>query len=286
MRRTPLDLTALLLLLAVAATAGCSSGTSATKGTEADKPAAEAEAEEPAETGPSADELFSRGNEHLDAERWEEAISSYQKALDRDSGRWDVLLNLAIAQSSAGHFEEAVDRIADCLNGGGEGRPEVYYNLGNIYQRRGLYQQAIKAYRTSLAHADEPDVDTLVNIGAALTILDRRRQAEATYKKAQKLAPRDPRIQHGFALLLYHGGKFDESLDAFEQLHRMAPDYARAWYDESNVHIKREDFKSAIEALEKYLAIAPEGTYADKARELIKVYRKELNNPTPRDGVQ
>jgi tetratricopeptide (TPR) repeat protein len=275
-------LTAILLIVTVAA--GCSSGSSQKRGAEADE--ATAKAEEPTETGPSADELFRRGNEHLEGERWKEAIASYQKALDRDSGRWKVLLNLAIAQSSAGHFEEAVDSIADCLNRGGEGRPEVYYNLGNIYQRRGLYQQAIKAYRTSLAHADEPDVDTLVNIGSALTILDRRRQAEATYKKAQKLAPRDPRIQHGFALLLYHGGKFNESLDAFDQLQRMAPDYARAWYDESNVHMKRDDFKSAIDALETYLEIAPEGTYADKARELIKVYRKELNNPTPRDGVQ
>ncbi|MFB6350903.1 MAG: tetratricopeptide repeat protein, partial [Bradymonadaceae bacterium] len=157
----------------------------------------------------------------------------------------------------------------------------VYYNLGNIYQKRGMYDQAIKAYRTSLSYRDDIDVDTLVNIGGALTILGKRDAARTAYERARKKAPRDPRVPHGLAILLHLDGEYQAALDTYGQLHSMAPDYARAYYDKARPLLELDRTRDAIGALEQYLELAPDGDYAQKARERIKTYEEQLENRDP-----
>ena len=227
--------------------------------------------------GRSAQELFVEGNDHLDPGQWEKAISAYREAAELDSGRWDVYLNLAIAYSKTNQFNEAIGAAEQALAHGGEERPEVYYNLGNIYQKRGLYHQAIRTYRAALAHGDERDVDTLINIATCLTIIGEKHDARQTYQRAQAKAPRDPRIQHGFAVLLSHEGKYRQAVDAYQKLHSMAPDYAPGYFDEAGPHANAGNYRKAIEALEKYLQVAPDGEYADTAEARIELYRNKAD---------
>lgn len=270
----------LVLLLSLLLAPACKSGSSQKKGSSTKKATSEKpDSEEDA--GPSAQELFAAGNKHLDERDWEAAVDAYRSALEKNAERWDVHLNLAIALSEMGKFNEALDAIEGSLAKGGDEQPEVYFNLGNIYQERGLYRQAVKAYRTSLAHREETDLDTLVNIAAALTILGEKSKAKSTYEKAQKLAPQDPRIQHGFAVLLHLEGEHKKSIDAYQQLHSMAPDYAAGYFDEASPHVEIEDFRGAIDALQRYLEVAPDGPYAQKAKKLIDIYREQAESSSP-----
>src|SRR5699024_5167538 len=118
-----------------------------------------------------------------------------------DSTRWDIYMNKAIALSAKQELAEAVSAIEHALANGGDAEPEVYFNLGNIYQNRGLYSQSIKAYRTSLSLRDEPHIDTIVNIAAALLFMRETDQAEAAYQYLKTLAPDDPRVYLGFGLV-------------------------------------------------------------------------------------
>lgn len=263
---------AFTLVSAAAASSNCKSSNSPKTGS------ASAEAAESEESGPSAQERFVRGNEHLDAGEFEDAIQSYESAVEQDPKRWDAWLNLAIAHSKSNQFTEAIDAIEQCLANGGAERPEVYFNLGNIYQKRGLYRQALKAYRTSRAYAEQPDVDTLVNMGATLAIMNRPEDAHEMYEKAQKLAPQDPRVQHGIAVALHLKGKHRESIQAYDQLLSMDPDYTRAHYDKAQSYVHLEEFRNAIDTLETYLEKAPDGRFASDASDKLKLYRKKLEN--------
>lgn len=265
-------------LALTAATVGCSSSNTQRaddSSTEARSSSSSTDASE-GDDGPSAQRLFERGNDRLDEGDWSGAIEHYRKAAERDDDRWDVHLNLAIALSKDNQFEEAIRSIRRAFEAGGDDEPEVYYNLGNIYQERGLYHDAIRAYRTSLSHRDGADLDTLVNIGSALTILDRLDDARATYRRAAEIDPRDPRVLHGRAVVLFLEGKHRESVDAYRRVHEVAPDYAPAYYDQSAPYVRLDEYDEAIRVLEKYLEIAPDGQHADGAEALIENYRARI----------
>jgi len=263
-----------LLVGALLVAAGCSSS----KPHQASSTPASASANSADKGETSARELFARGNDHLDAGEWDSAIEAYESALDVDSERWDIWLNLAIAYSKAKSFEDSLDAIEKSLANGGEGRPEVYYNLGNIYQRRGFYRQAIKTYRTSLAHADEPSAETLTNIGAALLILDQPDTALDAYERAQRLAPQDHRIQHGIAICLYHKGEDEASVDAFDKLNEMAPEFAMGYFDKAKPLVRADQRRDAIRALETYLEKASDGKFAPKAKTQIEILREKIGS--------
>lgn len=269
---------ATVLLVSAAAPAGCKSGGSQTRD---DQRATADRAESGDQSDKSAQELFIDGNRHLDRRQWQKAIESYRSALEKDDQRWDIYLNLGIAYSNDGDFENAIDAIEKSMARGGDERPEVYYNLGNVYQKRGMYDQAIKAYRTSLSYRDRLDVDTLINIGGALTILGDRKAARRAYERAQEKAPRDPRIQHGLAILHYLDGEYQAAVEAYQQLHSMAPEYAPAYYDKARPLLELDRTRDAIDALEKYLELAPDGDHAEDARQRIKTYREELEDQDP-----
>lgn len=259
------------LLAATAVQTACSSSSS----TKDDPAATEATAESP-DSGKSAREWFAQGNRHLDERQWEQAIDSYESALKKNSERADIYRNLGIARASNNDFEKAIEAFENALTHGGDDDPEVYYNLGNVYQQRGLYDPALKAYRTSLSYRDDLDVDTLVNIGVVLTVLDEREKAREAYERAQQLAPRDPRIQHGIATLLYLEQEPRQALDAYSQVHSMDSEYAPAYYDKARPLADLERWRDAVDALETYLEVAPDGKYADKAKGRLEMYRDKL----------
>lgn len=229
----------------------------------------------------SARESFARGNDHLEAGRWDRAVERYESALERAPDRWEIWLNLAVAYSKSGEFEPALDAVEHALARGGEGRPEVYYNLGNIYQRRGLYRRALRAYRTDLSNSDEPRAETLTNIGATLTTMGRPEQALEAYRRAQRRAPDDHRIRHGIAIALYLEGRYQASIDAFDRLLSTAPDFARGYYDKARPLVEAERLREAVEALRTYLEKAPDGRFRDRARSRIESLRERIGTSSP-----
>lgn len=253
---------------------GACSSSSSNRAESSDRP--EAVADSP-ESGRSAKELFIKGNEYLDRNEWKRAIETYEMALEQKK-RWDIYLNKAIAHSAQNDFEAALNAIEQSINNGGEENPRVYYNLGNVYQNRGLYRQAIKAYRMSLAKREGLDLDTLVNIGSTLTILGQYREAHETYERAEKMAPNDPRIKHGFAVLLFLEGQHQQSIDAFNQLLSMNDEYADGYYDRAHALARENEYRAAIDSLKRFLELKPESSRTDKVQSLIEAYRDKLED--------
>ncbi len=268
---------AAVLLAAATASSGCKSSSPQSR----DGAPTEATAET-ADGEKSARELFVRGNQHLDDEQWKRAISSYEAALEQNSDRWKIHHNLGVAHTANNDFEEAIGAFENALTRGGDADPDLYYNLGNAYQRRGLYDQALKAYRTSLSYRDELEVDTLVNIASTLTVIGARDQAHEAYERARTIEPRDPRIHHGLAILRYLDDEPKQALEVYSRLHSMDADYAPAYYDKARPLADLERWDEAIEALETYLELAPDGDYADKAQGRIEIYRDKLEPNDPR----
>ncbi|WP_164855887.1 tetratricopeptide repeat protein [Lujinxingia sediminis] len=215
----------------------------------------------------SVQELVLQGNEALDARAWDDAIAAYDEVLAIDQQRWDVHMNRAIALTFALRYDDAIAAIGDALSAGGQDEPQVYFNLGNIYQERGLYQNAITAYRASMAADDDRlDVDTLLNIGAAYMFLRAHPQSRQALEKAAELAPDDPRPVHSLGILAFSEENPDEALKYYNEVRALDPNYAPAYFNQGFILAKLGETEEAARAFERYLELAPEGPYATRAR--------------------
>ncbi len=227
--------------------------------------------------GLSAQEYFLEGNAFLDNREWPRAINSYTKAIEQDPSRWDIYMNRAIAYSSDNKFPEAIASLELALDNGGQAQPEVYFNLGNIYQNRGLYGQAIDAYRASMAVSGKMDVDNLLNIAAAYTILNELDAARATLLKIRETAPDDPRALHGLAMILQLEEKFDEAIQAYQQIHSIAPRFSQSYFNRAYILMGTSRFQEAIDAFQKYIELDPKGPYVQRAENNIESAKRRLN---------
>lgn len=260
----------LLVVITLALQMGCSS---------ADRRAERMKAAEQQVVKPtlSAQELFLEGNTHLDNKRWTHAINSYTKALEQDPSRWDIYMNRAVAYSSDNQFTEAIASIELALDNGGHTHTEVYFNLGNIYQNRGLYGQAIDAYRAGMAASGKLDIDSLLNIAAAYTILNEIDDARVTLLKVRELSPDDPRALHGLALLLQLEEKIDDAIQAYQQIHSIAPRFSQSYFNRGYLLMRTSRFEEAITAYEKYIELDPDGPYVKRASNNIQSARNRLD---------
>ncbi|MFU8802874.1 MAG: tetratricopeptide repeat protein [Bradymonadaceae bacterium] len=226
--------------------------------------------------GPTAQELFLKGNAFLDKRQWEAAISAYDEAIALDPGRWDAYMNRGIAYSASPNFELALNSMELALDNGGASEPAVYFNLGNIYQNSGLFSQAVKAYRMGMAIEGKLNFESLLNLGAAYTFLNEHELAQATLLKAVELRPEDPRPRLSLALLLQVSDQIDEAIAAYEDIHQMDPDYAPAYFNRGSLLHARRDFAESSKAFERYLSLEPEGPYVRRAQNRLDRARQEL----------
>lgn len=228
------------------------------------------------EAGPSAQELFLKGNAFLDERQWDQAILAYDEAIKADPSRWDVYMNRAIAYSSSANFGLALNSMELALDNGGDSRAEVYFNLGNIYQNSGLNPQAVKAYRMGMAVEGKLHFESLLNIAAAYTFMNEHELAEETLRKAVELRPDDPQPRLSLALLLQVNDQIEEAIAAYEQIHLMAPDYAPAYFNRGSSLVRQQRYREGIEALERYIALDPTGPHATRAQNRINRAQRAL----------
>lgn len=231
---------------------------------------------EPVETGPTAQELFVKGNTSLDAQKWEAAIATYDEAIEKDAEQWEIHMNRGIALSRIAKFADALSAFESALRSGGESEPQVYFNLGNLYQDRGMYSAAVDAYRASLAYEETQNVDTLINLAAAYVFLRQWESANATFEYTRQLAPDDPRGLHGLALVKQLNDQYRDAAEIYDQVHSIDPQFALAWFNQARCYGMMEEYEQGIRAIQEFIRLDPNSNVINRARAMEKRYKKKL----------
>lgn len=220
----------------------------------------------------AAQELVVRANSLLDAGKYEEAASEFQAASELAPDRWDIHMNRAVALSRANHFDQALGSMELALQKGGDTEPLAYLNLGNVYQERGMYLQAVETYRAGLAVSDKPEIDLLLNLGSAYLFLYEYEKAEQTFEHMRDIVPDDPRPAHGLALSLQMKEQYKDALQAYEDVHMIDPQFAQAYFNKGWVLAALGRYPEAIQSLRGYIQRDPQGPYVKQAENLIASY--------------
>jgi tetratricopeptide (TPR) repeat protein len=136
-----------------------------------------------------AEQYFLMGSllEDGPAERIEEAIQAYRRALDHNPDLVPALINLAAIRYSRHELPEAIALYerAIVLD---HSSFEAHLNLGNINLDLGRYSEAETSFRRALAvHSDDPDAHFYLAI--TLERMGRSIDARAHWKLSERLSP-------------------------------------------------------------------------------------------------
>jgi tetratricopeptide (TPR) repeat protein len=192
----------------------------------------------------AAEQHFQNAEDLRDAGKQSEAIKEYRLAIaQRRTGYPAARMGLARSLMATGKHDDAVTQVRAGMRERGGSFPEAYTILGNLRRSEGLTGDAMDNYRTALSQSN--DFSPEAHTGLALTYQDLGRPGDAIkqYKiAAAQAADTEPVIYYLLGSVL-----------------------------------EREDrLVEAIEAYQRYVDLAPQGTNAGAIRSIIKQLKREL----------
>ena len=116
------------------------------------------------------------GNELFEQGRYEEALSRYQDALEKNPESPIITFNTGDAQYKLEAYDRALEAFQQILSTEDSGlKAHSFYNLGNAQFRSGQLQEAVESYKEALRF-DPDDPDTKHNLEFALKQLEEQQQ--------------------------------------------------------------------------------------------------------------
>ena len=186
----------------------------------------------------AADKLFLKGNKLYAEQKYDEAIESYNEALELSQTQWGYYFNLGLAYKKAEQKEDAIAAFKKAL----EMNPESY----SINKE----------------------------LGQLLALEENYEEAKKYYAKASEISDDDPEAFYNLGVCLINLGNQEEALDAFLKAIALKEDYADAYYQAGTLYINQNNVEEAIKNLEKFLELAPEHEKADVSKQLLDYLKK------------
>jgi tetratricopeptide (TPR) repeat protein len=125
------------------------------------------------------------GRQASDANRWNEALTAYSKAIELNPNDASVYYYHGTAYSKLGNYKQSIADFDKAI----ELNPkygDAYYNRGNAHSNLGDYKQAILNYDRAI-ELNQKDADAYYNRGNAYSKLGNSTYANEDLKIAAKL---------------------------------------------------------------------------------------------------
>lgn len=180
------------------------------------------------------------GDDDLKAQRWDQAIRAYQKALEVRPGNAAVMVNLGLAQAYSGDFHGAVATL----------------------------RQAI---------ALDPRLPLAwLNLGFSLDNLGDAAGAEAAYRQAVAANPSEPLAHFNLGAMLLRQGQLQPAIDQFEQTVELQPTLLQAYDHLVQAYVAGGNGPGALSAARRWKRWAPDDP---RAGQLLAEIERALRSP-------
>ena len=185
----------------------------------------------------------------------DEAISCYKKALEINPRYAFAHNNLGNAYKNKGMLDEAISCYKKAL----EINPRyafTYNNLGIAYNNRGLFDEAIKCHKKAL-ELDNRFILAHNNLGTAYRYQGNSDEAIRCYKKALHLNPRDAVSHTNLGAVYSDKGMLDEAIRCYKKALHLNPRDAFAYNNLGLAYYRKGMLDEAISCYKKALEINP-----------------------------
>jgi tetratricopeptide (TPR) repeat protein len=245
------------------------------------------------------------------------AVSAVASA-SNDAG---IAYRAGLQQLASKNYVEAIRQFKLAQSQGMTGY-DVLYNLGRVHRQyaqtlresdRKLFTENMKAATEYFAEALKKKSDALdaqFQLGMSYRDIEFYAQAQAAFKKAQKLAPKDPAVYYQLGLIAVEQGSNREAENAFKRGLEINPNHTlillalgrlsidmknqlptaistlqhavkedaglwEAWYELGRAHMQGREWSYALSALERARQINPQNAHIYSAMAACFVAQKK-----------
>jgi Tfp pilus assembly protein PilF len=188
--------------------------------------------------------------------------------------------NFGQALSTAGMYNEAIREFntVRALKDDGSVPPrDLYREIGVVYFRVGLFDDAIAAWQTGLRYAPN-DPSILNNLAVAFIRKKSYDEAEATVRQALKVDPSMPHLLNTMGEILMVKGNYEEALKYFLAAVEKSPDEPSRYWNAAIAFEKTGRYDMAFEYANRYAAM--ESNFEMRQRALMYLNRlRSLTSP-------
>jgi tetratricopeptide (TPR) repeat protein len=122
---------------------------------------------------------------------------------------------------------------------------DARYHLADLYDRNGLYKEAIEEYKKVAAL--KPDMGYVyVRMGTAYNQMNQPADAVEAFKEAIKHMPKNPVAYNNLGIAYGKLGKYDEEIAMMKKAIQIRPTYTTAHFNLGMTYLKLRDKKSAM----------------------------------------
>jgi len=161
--------------------------------------------------------------------------------------------------SAIGHLKKALDLYP--------AHPGAWNNLGVAYLKMGRDSEAEGAFKNALSK-DPRCIQAMRNLGLLYFANNKNREAIEPLKASLENDAADYRAQTYLAVALYREGRYADSEAWLLKALDVNPHFSDAVYQLALAQFRLKDYQGAAESVDRYLAAAPGGEYAEKAKQL------------------
>jgi tetratricopeptide (TPR) repeat protein len=212
------------------------------------------------------------GTTYYEEKNFAAARDAYEKSLPglTPEEQTSVRLRLGDSYLQQGEFEAAraaYEQVLDQIPG--EGRAQVLLAIARSYDQQGQRDEAIETVERILEQ-DPGDVQALQLIADLLSRAGREEEAQAFLDRIpeDEALPADMLLNQG--IRFYNDEDYDQALSNFDRVIRQDPTQADAFYYRGLSYLAQGKNAEAAADLAKYVELAPDGQYADQAREFLE----------------
>lgn len=250
------------------------------------EPATPAVQREPAEPTPAqatseVETLLSRGQFLLSSKQYEDALRTYDSALELNSNNADAWIGRGMVLEQLARYDDAIAAI-DRATQISPDYSLAWLSRGMVLKQAERYEDALTAFDRALdgngQWGDNRAADAALNRGSVLWQLDRRDDALASFDRALELDPQFALAWYNKATALLILGEFEAAVSAYDSAINsngqwgLSTGPASAWYNRGLALEQLERYEDAIASYDQALRITPNHT---KARQQLSRLRQQ-----------
>ncbi len=198
-----------------------------------------------------------------------EAITALRSALGRGADRESVRRQLALALVEIGQGVDALEALAPVIDSDDLATQKT---LGLAYSAAGRYREAIATFEKA-RRVDPGDPKLLENLGIVKLRMERPAEARDLLRQAIAANANLPVSWNSLGVALYQTRDVAGALDAWERAAKLDPRQFDALYNLGLVAAEAGQNERAKNALRRFIATAPLSRFGpdlDKARRLLE----------------
>ena len=153
-----------------------------------------------------------------------------------------------------GQYQKAADYFMEALKHTAKPYKELYYSLGQCYEKMNNYNKARYHFRKA-TNIDPFFEEAFYKIGNNYQKENRFESAIASYERAYKLNDKSSDYSSALALVYRETGDLDRSIKMYQSTVELNPKVKQYWLDLSKTMFDAGDFRGALDALDRAIPL-------------------------------